>query len=76
MRQARQSRQSGGAGSQVSPGKCRIKGNINGKGDKIYHLPGTANYDDTRINTSAGERWFCTEKEAQAAGWRAPRQSR
>ena len=24
----------------------------------------------TRINTSKGERWFCTESEARAAGWR------
>jgi endonuclease YncB( thermonuclease family) len=30
--------------------RCRIKGNINSK----------------------GERWFCTEEEARAAGWRAP----
>jgi endonuclease YncB( thermonuclease family) len=53
--------------------KCRIKGNINGKGEKIYHVPGDVNYEETRIDTGRGERWFCTEEEARAAGWRAPR---
>ncbi len=55
------------------PAGCDIKGNINSKGVKIYHLPGTASYAATRINTAQGERWFCSEQEAQAAGWRAPR---
>lgn len=54
------------------PGNCPIKGNIS-KGGKIYHVPGSKDYDKVRIDTSAGERWFCTEAEAQQAGWRAPR---
>ncbi|MGE0284581.1 MAG: hypothetical protein AB7P20_28765 [Rhizobiaceae bacterium] len=29
-------------------------------------------YAATRIDTSKGERWFCTEAEAKATGWRAP----
>lgn len=49
---------------------CQIKGNINSKGERIYHVPGGRSYDQTRIDTSDGERWFCTEDEAQAAGWR------
>jgi endonuclease YncB( thermonuclease family) len=53
-------------------GTCAIKGNISGSG-RIYHLPGSDSYDRTRIDTSRGERWFCTEAEARAAGWRAPR---
>jgi endonuclease YncB( thermonuclease family) len=52
---------------------CAIKGNINGEGDHIYHLPGAASYDDTVIDESRGERWFCSEAEARRAGWRAPR---
>ncbi len=32
-------------------------------------LPGGAYYNRTRINPAKGERWFCTEEEAQAAGW-------
>ena len=53
-------------------GKCLIKGNITGNG-RIYHLPGQEHYDRTRINRLRGERWFCTEGEAQAAGWRRAR---
>jgi hypothetical protein len=54
-------------------GGCVIKGNINRKGEKIYHLPGSASYAETRINTAAAERWFCSEDEARKAGWRAAR---
>jgi len=52
------------------PGDCQIKGNISSNG-QIYHVPGTRDYDMTRIDTSKGERWFCSEDEARAAGWRA-----
>ena len=61
-----------GAGNQS--GRCQIKGNINSKGDRIYHVPGSSSYGATRINEAKGERWFCNEAEARAAGWRAPYQ--
>lgn len=51
---------------------CRIKGNI-GAGGHIYHMPGQADYDATRISTTKGEAWFCTEAEARAAGFRPAR---
>jgi endonuclease YncB( thermonuclease family) len=51
---------------------CVIKGNISGSG-RIYHLPGQENYTDTRIDPRRGERWFCSEAEAVAAGWRRAR---
>ena len=52
-------------------GGCVIKGNISYKtGEKIYHIPGCPNYNSTVIDESKGERWFCSEAEAQAAGWR------
>jgi len=48
-----------------------IKGNISyNTGEKIYHVSGQAYYEATQINTTKGERWFCTDEEAQAAGWR------
>jgi len=47
-----------------------IKGNIGGTGGRIYHLPGQADYEATRINEKKGERWFCSEAEARAAGFR------
>jgi endonuclease YncB( thermonuclease family) len=52
---------------------CYIKGNINGQGERIYHVPDSPSYQDTEIDESKGERWFRTESEARAAGWRPPR---
>jgi endonuclease YncB( thermonuclease family) len=52
---------------------CRIKGNISRDGDRIYHVPGSRSYEETVIDATRGERWFCTAEEAQRAGWRAPR---
>ena len=50
---------------------CAIKGNISfSTGEKIYHMLGQEYYDKTSIDESKGERWFCTEEEAQKAGWR------
>lgn len=49
---------------------CAIKGNISGKGRRIYHMPGQKDYTRTSIRTSRGERWFCSEAAARAAGWR------
>jgi micrococcal nuclease len=52
------------------PSSCLIKGNISSSGEKIYHLPGCGSYEKTRIDIGRGERWFCTETDAQTAGWR------
>jgi len=50
--------------------ECNIKGNLSANGERIYHVPGGEFYDVTHIDASNGERWFCTEAEAGAAGWR------
>ena len=48
-----------------------IKGNIStNSGEKIYHVPGGGFYEQTVIDKAAGERWFCAESDAVAAGWR------
>jgi len=48
---------------------CAIKGNVSQRnGEYIYYLPGMNYYDGTRP-----ERLFCTEEEAQAAGFRRSR---
>lgn len=52
---------------------CRIKGNISANG-RLYHLPGQRYYDQTTVTPSKGERWFCTEADAEAAGWRRARE--
>jgi hypothetical protein len=50
---------------------CSIKGNISiNTGERIYHVPGKEHYAETRISPQHGERWFCSEAEARAAGWR------
>lgn len=51
-------------------GACVIKGNINRSGERIFHLPGQAHYDRVVIRPELGQRWFCSEEEARAAGWR------
>jgi endonuclease YncB( thermonuclease family) len=59
-----------GEGS-VATGDCRIKGNINAKGARLYHKPGDASYSQTVVTEQKGEKWFCTTEEAEAAGWSA-----
>jgi len=46
----------------------QIKANVTQNG-KIYHVPGGVYYDRTDLDPTNGERLFCTEEEAQAAGW-------
>lgn len=59
--------------AQRAPAGCPIKGNISKKtGERIYHAPWSRDYDKAHIDTSRGERWFCSEDEAIKAGWRAP----
>lgn len=53
------------------PVDFKIKGNINRRGEKIYHVLGSWSYAATKIDTSKGERWFRSVEEAVAAGWRA-----
>ena len=50
--------------------RCPIKGNLGRGGERIYHVPGGQYYGRTKIDQSKGERWFCTEEEATAAGGR------
>ena len=54
--------------------ECDIKGNISkATGERIYHLPGGTYYAATTISQMKGERWFCSEEQARAAGWRKSR---
>lgn len=57
----------------TSTSGCVIKGNISSSGEKIYHVPGGGSYSVTKITLSKGERWFCSEAAAVAAGWRKAR---
>ncbi|KIZ00113.1 Succinoglycan biosynthesis protein exoI [Monoraphidium neglectum] len=55
----------------AAPSGCVIKGNINSKGEKIYHTPESGAYERTIVEPEKGERYFCTAAEAEAAGFRA-----
>lgn len=50
---------------------CVIKGNVRrDKETRIYHLPECFNYEKIVVNEREGDRWFCSEEEAKAAGFR------
>ena len=53
--------------------RCRIKGNISSKGEKIYHTPEGMDYLKTKVSEQKGEKWFCSETDALANGWRKSR---
>lgn len=55
-----------GSGGYNCPPGYPVKGNINSKGEKIYHVPGGQFYDRTKP-----EYCFCTPADAEAAGFRA-----
>lgn len=52
-----------------SPQGCAIKGNVT-RNDRIYHMPWSPWYDKIQMDPEKGKRWFCSEGEALAAGWR------
>jgi endonuclease YncB( thermonuclease family) len=51
-----------------APDGCPIKGRVR-SGARTYVLPWAAGYDSIKLRTSRGERWFCSESEAETAGW-------
>ncbi len=51
-----------------------IKGKIDQKsGDKYYLIPGSTAYQRTFVIESVGDRWFCTEVDARAEGFKQSR---
>jgi hypothetical protein len=53
---------------------CELKGKVLFNGDKVYYRPGVQGYDRLAMDPKRGDRWFCSPAEAEAAGWRPPRQ--
>lgn len=54
---------------RAAPEGCPIKGHLVGK-ERRYVLPWSPQYERVRVRETRGGRWFCTETEARAAGWR------
>ena len=53
----------------TAPQGCAIKGNVTAHGH-IYHMPWSPWYGKVKVDELRGERWFCSEADALAAGWR------
>ena len=47
---------------------CNIKGNV--RAEKVYHIPNCRDYELTDLQLYLGDQWFCSEKEAEQAGFR------
>ena len=53
-----------------APDGCPIKGQVAGSA-RTYVLPWSPDYERVRVQRARGERWFCSEPEAAAAGFKA-----
>jgi micrococcal nuclease len=55
---------------QIEDPDCIIKGNISTENPtKFYFLPNCAPYSQIKIDAERGERYFCSEEEAEEAGF-------
>ena len=57
-----------------APDGCPIKGSVRGS-RRYYVVPWARGYERVRVSSSRGERWFCSEAEAQEAGFKPSEQS-
>lgn len=48
---------------------CDIKGNVNQNGGKVYYGPKCPRYTAISVELYRQDQWFCSEKEAQTAGF-------
>jgi endonuclease YncB( thermonuclease family) len=53
-----------------APDGCPIKGQVT-SGERVYLLPGAPDYERVRVLASRGDRWFCSERDAASAGFKA-----
>jgi len=53
---------------------CVIKGNLDKNDKRYYHLPSFRHYPTVVVNLVKGDQWFCSEKEAQKAGFERARE--
>jgi endonuclease YncB( thermonuclease family) len=56
------------AAKREAPDGCPIKGVVRASA-KIYALPWSEAYAKARVRPERGERWFCSEDDAKAAGF-------
>ena len=58
------------AGNELPDIDCPVKGNVNRKVQRIYHVKGWRDHSKVRINKVEGDRCFKTIEEAVNAGFR------
>jgi len=60
------------AGNELSDTDCPVKGNVNRKGDRIYHVKGWRDHAKVRLKPEEGDKCFQTVMDAELAGFRKP----
>ena len=55
--------------------RCSVKGALGRAGETVYYVPTDQNYDQVAIDPARGERMFCSDEEARAAGWTRPNET-
>ena len=59
------------AGSDAPKG-CAFKATVDRKGSRIYFSPWSPWYRKFDMDLARGDKWFCSEPEEIAAGWKSP----
>lgn len=49
---------------------CDVKGIVSNKGERVYLVSSDPEYANIVVDPFRGERWFCSDDEAELAGWR------
>jgi endonuclease YncB( thermonuclease family) len=52
-----------------APDGCPIKGVVRASG-RVYQMPWSSDYASAKVREVKGERWFCSEDDAKAAGFK------
>ena len=49
---------------------CDVKGIVTAQGNRVYYVPTDSNYDAIAVAPERGDRVFCSDDEAELAGWK------
>jgi len=58
----------GGPADEVAV--CEVKGTIDSQNQRVFYLPSDKGYGEIVIDSSKGERMFCSDDAALLAGWK------
>jgi len=67
--QWRQQKETSGRTHLLDP-TCMVKGKVTKAGDRFYYGPLDEVYDQLSVDPKKGERFFCSDDQARASGWR------